>query len=249
MAISGLPYKKDIQADFYENGGTVDFSKVKFPTMKTLEENMKSAFVYLRNTGYKVDFIFQNMSYQQKEALLKTYLLTNIDYEIPELNETWLSILYSCVGLKVNELNCILDDLQLMCFTSENHDLVHSVWQFVMSLPLFVISKLDVETDMDAEKTDEDFNLVNFYHILKHKAADGLFTYIGEIPPKFYTKVFTKDNEKLLEALKDFTFMGFIYGICMTNEEEFKEELEKSLQCLTTELSNDNSNQVQDNPQ
>ena len=222
---TGVPYKPDEMAEIYENGAVVDLSKVNFPTCKSLEENMHALFVYLRNTGYKVTFDYTEMSYEQKVALLKEYLDTKIDYEIPELNTTWLSVLYACLGERIQGMVSILNDLELVTMQAAEFPYIEKIWKFIVSLPLYLIKRLDLETfDSTAEKTDEDFNLVNFYYVLQQPEIDDLINKgAGDIPPRDYEKIFTVENTKLFECLNGCSFATFIQGMVNSEDEEFQE--------------------------
>ena len=71
MIRSGLPYGEDIISQVYEEGAVVDLSRVKFPTLNTTYDNMKAAITYLRNTGYKVQLDFSEMTYEQKKSFFE----------------------------------------------------------------------------------------------------------------------------------------------------------------------------------
>ena len=227
MIRTGIPYKPDDMAEIYENGAEVDLSKVNFPQCKDLKSNMHALFVYLRNTGYKVTFSYKEMDYDQKVALLKEYLETKIDYDIPELNTTWLAILYACLGEKIEGLTTILDDLQLITFQSVEFEYVQKIWTFLVSLPLFLIKRLKLDNfDSHAEKTEEEPNLVNFYHVLERPEIDDLINKgAGDIPPKDYEKVFTVENTRLFEVLQNCSFVTFMQGIASSTDGEFRDFL------------------------
>jgi len=224
---TGVPYAPEQMAEIYEHGAVVDLSKVNFPTCKTLEENMHALFVYLRNTGYKVTFDYTNMTYEQKVALLKEYLDTKIDYEIQELSTTWLSVLYACLGERIDGMVSILNDLELVTMQSAEFTYIEKIWKFLVSVPLFLIKMLDTETSEDeAEKTDEDFNLVNFYYILKQDEIDDLIVKAaGDIPPRDYVKIFTEDNKKLFECMQGCAFTTMLLGLVNSTSDEFKDFL------------------------
>lgn len=222
---TGVPYKPEEMAKIYEEGAIVDLSKINFPTCNTLKENMHALFVYLRNTGYNVDFDFTEMSYEQKVALLKEYLDTNIEFNIPVLNTTWLSVLYACLGERIKDMESILNDLELVTMQAAEFKYIENIWKFLVSLPLYLIKRLDLETfDSTAEKTDEDFNLVNFYGIIAQPEIDDLIMKgAGDIPPRDYEKIFTVDNTKLFESLNGCSFTTFIQGLVNSDDKEFQD--------------------------
>ena len=236
MIRTGLPYSKELIAKVYEEGAVVDFSCVTFPDLETNEGNMHAAFIYLRNTGYNVTFDFSNMLYEQKEALLKEYLKTKVDYNIPALNTTWLSVLYACLGERIKGMESILTDDELIRFQKENFEYVLSIWQFLLSLPLFLIKRLNLDNfDSTAEKTEEVPNLVNFYYILEAEEIDDLITKgAGDIPPKDYVNLFTVDNTRLFEAVSDCSFSTFLQGISSSTDDDFKQFIKE----MTSEVDN-----------
>lgn len=221
---TGVPYKPEEMAKIYEEGAIVDLSRINFPTCTSIEENMHALFVYLRNTGYEVTFDFTEMSYEQKVALIKEYLNTDIDYNIPVLNTTWLSILYACLGERIKGMESILNDLELISVQSAEFRYIERIWTFIVSLPLFLIKRLDLDTfDSKAEKTEEDFKLVNFYHVLECPEIDDLINKgAGDIPPKDYEKVFTIENTRLFECLSGCSFTTFIQGMVNSEDVEFQ---------------------------
>lgn len=225
MIRTGIPYSKEQIAEVYEKGAVVDLSVINFPDIDNLKDEMHAVFVYLRNTGYNVTFDFSNMTYNQKEALLLEYLNTKISFNIPALNTTWLSILYACLGERINGMESILTDEELIEFQKSNFQYVLKIWEFLVSLPLFLIKRLDLDNfDSKAEKTEEEPNLVNFYNVLACEEIDDLITKgAGDIPPKDYVKLFTVDNTKLFEAISDCSFATFLQGIASAEDDEFKE--------------------------
>lgn len=225
MIRTGIPYSKELIAEVYEKGAVVDLSVINFPDIDNLKDAMHAVFVYLRNTGYNVTFDFSNMTYNQKEALLLEYLNTKISFNIPALNTTWLSILYACLGERIKGMESILTDEELIEFQKSNFQYVLKIWEFLVSLPLFLIKRLDLDNfDSKAEKTEEEPNLVNFYNVLACEEIDDLIVKgAGDIPPKDYVKLFTVDNTKLFEAISDCSFATFLQGIASAEDDEFKE--------------------------
>ena len=122
MIRSGLPYGEDIISQVYEEGAVVDLSRVKFPTLNTTYDNMKAAITYLRNTGYKVQLDFSEMTYEQKKSFIKAYLDTNVAYDIPEVDDIWLRILFMCGYFNFEVENAIMNDLEINCFISKKRN-------------------------------------------------------------------------------------------------------------------------------
>lgn len=218
-------------SEAYENGYTADLSKIKFPTCKTIDDNMNALFVYLRNTGFKVTYDFREMNYAQKEALLKAYLSTNIDFEIKELTETWLNIFYASCGCINDGIESILNELELITFCSVNADLINTYITFLASLPLFMIIRTKLDIEMDYESTDEELNLVNFYYIIKHPMSSDITLHSG-VTPKNFTKYFTTDNDTLFSVVAENSGLSVIlYGMLSSSEDEFLEFLKGVAEC------------------
>ena len=227
---SGLPYSKELLPQIYEKGGIVDLSKVNFPKCKTLEEQMSTAITYLRNTeGFKVKLDFSEMNYEQKSALLLAYINTKVAYDIPELDTTWLAILYACATIKYDEGYSILDDLNLQCFIAENRGLLIKLGYFIISLPIFLISRMDADIALtNIEQTDEEVELTNFINVIKHEDFDNLMMYKDEKhKPKFYKKIFTLENTELFEAISTSSFACILMGIMSEDPEKFIDFLKR----------------------
>ena len=132
MIRSGLPYGEDIISQVYEEGAVVDLSRVKFPTLNTTYDNMKAAITYLRNTGYKVQLDFSEMTYEQKKSFIKAYLDTNVAYDIPEVDDIWLRILFMCDYFNFEVENAIMNDLEINCFISEEKASLRKFADFII---------------------------------------------------------------------------------------------------------------------
>lgn len=226
MIRSGLPYGEDIISQVYEEGAYVDLSKVKFPTLKTTYENMKAAITYLRNTGYKVVLDFSEMSYEQKKAFIKAYLDTNVAYDIPEVDSTWLKILYMCGYCNLEDNTAIMNDLEISCFISEEKEYLIKLADFIISLPLYLILRLNTNLDTDGIEVREDkVNTTNFINIIKRPEFEGLMLMSGGRPPKNYVNVFTLENNELFEAIANTNFNVVLTGMLSEEPEKFLEFL------------------------
>lgn len=232
MKKSGLPYGEEIQ-DYYNEGVIVDMSKVSFPGCKTLEDNYKAALVYLRNTGFDVTYDFSEATYQQKVAALKAYLESSVAVNIPDLNETVVAVLFSTVDIKVEDSLSVFNDLELLAFNTDHFETILEWWKFTASLPLYAIKRLDsekiglsFEEDSLLQSPKAEFNCVNFLNVIKVPAYDKLFAFTNELEPQMYT-VFTDDNEPLLEALKNLSFVVMLDAMCTQSPEDFIKILEE----------------------
>ena len=219
---SGLPYDDSIITEVYEKGATVDMSKISFPTIKTLDENMKAAITYLRNTGYKVKLDFSDMSFEQKVALMKAYLDTKVAYDIPELDNSWIKLLYACANFNLDIENAILNDLELTCFMSTEKEYIMKLGYFIISLPVYLIKRLNTDIDMSGiEVCEDEVNVVNLLNIIKHPDFEPLMEMHSGLTLRDYPKVFTEENTELFEALSDTKFNIMLIGLVSEDPERF----------------------------
>lgn len=228
MIWSGLPYSDDLISKVYEEGAVVDMSDISFPTIKTVYDNMKAAIIYLRNTGYKVQLDFSKMSFEQKSALLKAYLDSKVKYDIPELDDTWIKIFYACAHFDINLENAILNELELNCFIATEREYLLKWANFIISLPIYLVLRLDVKMDTDnLETSDEELNVVNFLNVIKHQDFDSLMIMSGGKAPTNYTKIFTLENNELFETLARKEFNSILIGMVSGEPDKFLDFLKE----------------------
>lgn len=219
---SGLPYNEEEIAKIYEEGATVNLAKVAFPTMSNTYDNMKAAITYLRNTGYNVELDFSEMTYEQKSELMKAYLDTKVAYNIDELNTAWLQVFYACCNFKLDTKTEILNELEIQCFISNEKDLLLKWADFIISLPLFLVTRLDVPIETTGlEVREDELNLTNFINIIKHPSFEFLMLASGGVAPKNYTKLFTMENNELFEAISTSSFGTVLTGMVCGEPEKF----------------------------
>lgn len=227
MIWSGLPYTDEGLKEGYMEGAEVDLSKVNFKTCETLEENYSAALVYLRNTNFHTKLHYENMNYAQKAVLVKSYFNMRIKYDIKELDETLVAILFACAGVKKEGLNSIMNDLELITFVADEFKFCMDMWTLVASLPVFAISRVETDIDMSSfEETDEEPNTVTLINMMKVPLFGDLYMLMDGITPKFYKKLFTVDNTELFEAMLPLPFMVVMHGLINEEPEKFKEFLE-----------------------
>lgn len=221
---SGLPISDELMEEFYNEGGVIDLSKVSFPTKKTVYDNMLATIIYLRNISLmNYELTFTEMDYEHKSNLLIAYLDSPVSHSIEELNETWLTILYACARIKRESDKCILNDLELITFVADKRDYLMKLATFIISLPLYLITRLDADVSIDKlEVVEDEFETANLMHIIQHPDFDDLTTYIDENhPPKFYSKVFTVENTELFESLQHLTIAKILMGIVSEDGEHY----------------------------
>ena len=219
---SGLPYDMDKMNTIKENGVIVDMSNIHYPSIAQ-EDNVRVTYIYLRNTDFDdVELDFKNTSYDFKKQFVKFYLMGDIEHNIPEMNETWIKILGAYCN-QYFEANSILNGHEISQFIEEEKDLVVQVLTFIYSLPLYPISRLDMEKD---EAIVDDIQHVqgkpindNICGIIKDSYFNILFSADIGITPIFYDDIFTESNNKLFEIITMYTpFTTLLYGMNQPHE-------------------------------
>lgn len=107
----------------------VDVSKIEFDDDQ--DENIESAFIYIRNLQLSMNLDFSNTDYNTKERWILKYLIFNMNINpIKILDGTILTILANeYVGF-----NCILTPDEVKQFRDNNKELVDSIINFLASL-------------------------------------------------------------------------------------------------------------------
>lgn len=236
MLKTGLPYDIDDLEEISNNGAIVNLDNINFNGIDK-DQLIKTIYIYLRNTGFdNITLNFANTEYSFKEEFLKYYLMGNIEYEIQECNETWMKIL----GLYYNmdfPINSILTKDEIYIFIKNNEDYIHEITQFLCSLPIFPISKLNLENDekldLNMEKCDELICNNSVIGIIKNIFFMDLFLVMDFKEPVYYTKIFTEENNDLFEAILKYTpFTALLYGMCQDNWDNFLTALEDHINTL-----------------
>lgn len=221
MIKTGLPYDFDIMEQIEQEGAIVDISNTSYPCVDDIE---RTTLIYLRNTDFKKIILdFSNLSYQQKEKYLQLYLIGDIEYNIKELTNTFINIFGKYKNIILN-IESILTDEEENIFIKNNQELLLELDSFVYSLPLYSISRLETEDFTfsfdNIIKTDFVFNM-NICDLIKHPSWNLFYEESPYNNIKFYTKMFSEDNNKLFETVMKFTpFSILLYG--MNNPEEWK---------------------------
>lgn len=222
MIKTGLPYDFDLMDKISEEGALVDVSDINYPFNNDIE---RTTLIYLRNTGYKnVILDFNNVDYNSKEKYIIEYLTGDIEFDIKELTLTILKIFSKYKGLNLSVFS-ILSEEEENQFIKNNKNFLMNLECFAYSLPLYSISRLNTEDFTfnfdDIEKTDYKFNQ-NICSLIEHPYWNIFYELEVDIQPKFFTKMFTEDNNKLFETIMKYTpFSVLLYG--MGNPEKWKE--------------------------
>lgn len=223
MIKTGLPYDFDIMGKIEEEGAIVDMSNIDYPGVE-LKDIVRTTFIYLRNTGFtKIKLDFSKADYNIKEQFLVFYLNGDIEYNIEELSSTLVKLLANYKNINIDTETILTEDEETL-FIENNKQLLEEIESFAYSLPLYSMSRLDTEdftfTYDDIEHTDFVFN-GNICSLIEHPNWNMLYELEPTLQPKFYTKLFTIDNNRLFETIMKYTpFSVLLYG--MGNKEEWK---------------------------
>lgn len=238
MIRTGLPYKFDEMQQIQNEGAVVDMSDINYPSISK-EDNVKTTYIYLRNTGFdNISLDFSNTPYSLKKEFMEYYVNgLNKDLEIKELSNTLLHLLLKYCNVD-HETAGIFTPEEDEKFIEENKQTFQSILELSMSLPILLFTRLDCEDFSlsfdDIEETDETFAERLLLMIIRHREFNLLFSNEYNIKPKMYKNLFVMDNERLFNETLSFTpFGALLYGIA--NEDEWK-TFSESLKQVTNEL-------------
>lgn len=219
-----LPYEEDMEPEIAEKGAIIDMSRFYFPSY-LMEDPIKTAFIYLRNTNYdNLIFDFSNCSYELRKEFLIKYLQTNMHFPCHELISTWLFILNYYQGFifnradgvrkeESNSLYSILSNEEIDAFISEYKEILDSSLQFIQSLPIYLIIRLktDIKVENDIPKFEGEKKFgKNIYFFAKNPACNLLMVGNHIFEPLDFTDEFTEENNELFESLTGLDFYQYI---------------------------------------
>lgn len=223
MIQTGLPYKIEEMEDIKNNGAIVDLSKLDFIGIPE-NKRLKTALIYLRNTGFNVDLDFSHLSKEEKYELLLLYLTQDIDCNNRILAESWSKIFNYATGLNTMA-QCIISDEDIPEFIETNYDTIGNALRLLLSLPIYLIKKYKLSENEDTidissfeEIKDKPIG-INLSHIIGVEGISLIYSHEYDIQPANYTEIFTSDNYILLDALMKSTF-GFTFLCLMTEDSE-----------------------------
>lgn len=192
--VYGLPIQKlPISPD-----DSIDMSRLLFP-VETSKQN-KSALLYIRNTGLKANFIFDQCSYNDKEEFLLLYLENNrLNIEIPILVTTWINILtYEKFNV---ELESILNEDEIKMFHENNKEFIDEIYKFLVSIPLCSMKLYDQFSGSNIDISEfkiskyNGFNGYTLIQLFDYKEIIVLSQSFSGIRPEYYEKYFNIDDE------------------------------------------------------
>lgn len=213
-----------------EEDDIIDMSMPNFPVDDNNQN--KAALLFIRNTGIKSKFDFSKCNFESKSEFLNLYLKgTMMNINVPELTETWISIL-TCGYFDIN-IKSILTDDEIIKFKENNKSFIFELHRFLISIPLCAMSLLnmktgnfDIKLDMrDFEKSDfKEFNYHAFSHLFDYKEIIMLSQVIENITPVFYEYYFDFNNQDLSsfinKLINKYPYLSILN--IMTNGDEIK---------------------------
>jgi hypothetical protein len=163
-----------------------------------VEDPIKSAFIFIRNTELKAKFDFSNCTYDQKCKYLMMFMFGSFDIHMQDLTDTWMAILLS-KKYDQDVFPCLFTHDEINKFVSENSEVLSEVYQLVISLPVFALWEYDNNcknrynspVHFDLTKYEHtDYNKINL-HNFTSLTFNQDFVRLGardndDIQPKFY---------------------------------------------------------------
>lgn len=203
----------------------IDMSKTEFPENIN---NISTTFVYLRNIGLtNIKLNFSKCDYDTKAKYLKEYISTKFEIKQKEFSDTLIKVVCEYYkGIKETiESYSFLNTIEIDKFINENLETVKTISNFLVSLPLYQIMRLELEEDTTLDMTginsvDTEVMGANLYNFLEDNI--DIVGYVFAVnpnmdTPNIYTKYFTKDNERLIYVLKDSITNTLLY--CIANHQ------------------------------
>ena len=207
---TGLPYQDSDFEKIQQYSANVDMSLLQFEQ----ENKEKTALIYLRNTGYDVDLVFDNCSNEQKYKYLTEYVTNDFRLQDKQLANTWLKILNLFIGQETN-IQGIISEQDCHRYIRQNLKLVQDVFIFCISVPLYLIQRYKITectVSMDTVEKNKNYVPKAMYDLISADGYNLLFNscYIN---PMYYETCFTDDNNELFEACKKCLFAKVLIGL------------------------------------
>lgn len=219
--VTGLPYDINLMIERIQNeGAIVDVSQINFPNATSIDQQVRTTLIYLRNTNFpNTTLDFSHVPQDQFQYWLKGYITSDITFSVPELNEMWLHVLgYYLSGTNYSDYitNETLDQ-----FIKENQQLVDQLIDFYNSLLLYVLKRLTDENVIDFSDVKHQSEVLfsaNAYNLL-HLSNFSDLTDSIEREPVFFDSLFTETNNDLFEMIGEYTpYTALLYGMVKDTE-------------------------------
>lgn len=215
MLKTRIPYDIERIEEIRERGAIADMSAPDFPGIAD-DRQLRTAMVFLRNTGFDVKLDFSACDYDEKRDYLLLYLQEKIEIRYKEFSDTWTRIIMEALGLESGRPSILAED-EIARFISENREYIRHVINFIYSLALYAMYRYSLNGKaygMEGFKTsDADDISANICYVLE--SPETIMVYSMEDEPVFYTKLYRVENNKLFDALQKLPFMSLLFGFGM----------------------------------
>lgn len=214
--VTGLPYDINLMIERIQNeGAIIDVSQIKFPNVTSIDAQVRTTLIYLRNTNFpNTELDFSKVEQNQFESWLVGYITSDITYSVPELNEMWLCVLgYYLTNINYSDY---INNDTLNNIVENNKELIDQLIDFYNSLLLYVLKRLTNENIIDfsdvKHKQDVLFK-ANAYNLLYLTNLNDVVDVIDR-EPVFFDSLFTDTNNDLFNMVVQHTpYTALLYGM------------------------------------
>lgn len=214
--VTGLPYDINLMIERIQNeGAIIDVSQIKFPNVTSIDAQVRTTLIYLRNTNFpNTELDFSKVEQDQFENWLVGYITSDITYSVPELNEMWLCVLGYYLT-NVNYSDYINNDT-LNNIVENNKELIDQLIDFYNSLLLYVLKRLTNENIIDFSDVKHQQDVLfkaNAYNLLYLTNLNDVVDVIDR-EPVFFDSLFTDTNNDLFNMVVQHTpYTALLYGM------------------------------------
>jgi len=216
-----LPYDFAQMEEIQKNGAIVDMSEIRFPGNRDASTINRTALIFLRNTGFKnIHLDFSKCTYEFKQSFLIDYISLDIQVQLNELIQTWLSILYRyhTTSDDIDMDESIMSIEEIDRFIESNHSMMDLLMSFINSLPIYALNYNRLLHDDGGlcefmQHSDTTDIGPNIYHIISSNRFVHLDSIILDQPPIFFTNYFKASNLDLFQAISDHVGLGTMLAI------------------------------------
>lgn len=207
--------------EIQKNGAIVDMSEIRFPGNRDESTINRTAMIFLRNTGFdNIHLDFSNCEYEFKQSFLIDYVSLDIQVQLDELIQTWLSILcrYYNASEDVDVDGSIINLDEIDKFIENNINTVDLLMNFINSLPIYALNYNRLLHDDGGlsefmQCSDTTDIGPNIYYIISSNRFVHLDSIILDRPPIFFTNYFKASNLDLFQAISDHVGLGTMLAI------------------------------------
>ena len=227
--VTGLPYDINLMIERIQNeGAIIDVSQINFPNVTSIDQQVRTTLIYLRNTSFpNTELDFNKVPQEQFESWAIGYITSDIHYSVSELNEMWLYILgYYLTNQNFSDYmtNETLDQI-----INNNKALVDQLVDFYNSLLLYVLKRLSDENIIDFSDVKHESQTLfsaNAYNLLYLTNFNDLLDLIDR-QPVFFDNLFTDTNNDLFSMIVEHTpYTALLYGM-INDQSRFKQLIDQ----------------------